>query len=127
VPEALPGAGEVFTPHLQVELDALPGPRGGALALAPPGAVCTVVLGSEGFTARCVPSSVAQAGDQAPREPNDPLPLFELAFARPALALPRLPEGSAFVLALGREAVARGRVVAVLQARQTPPQSAQER
>lgn len=98
-----------FQAQLRVELTPLPGPGGAPLRLPAPGAVCTLVLGSDGFTARCAPQALA-VGSQ------DLSALYELAFARPALALPRLPAGTAFVLAQGTRAVARGEVRSVLRA-----------
>ena len=93
-----------FTSHLLAELTPLPGPGGATLRLPDPGALCTVVLGSEGFTARCAPATGPSAGEPYRQ-------VVDVEFSRPALAKPRLPDGTDFVLALGTHAVARGRVL----------------
>lgn len=97
--------GQAFSPHVQVELTGLPTPSGALRALPAAGAICTVVLGSRGFTAR------HGAGSGEPGIAG----VTALEFARPELARPNLPEGATFVLALGTEAVARGRVLAVCE------------
>jgi hypothetical protein len=96
-----------FTPHLRAELTPLPGPGGVPRRLPAPGALCTVVLGHEGFTARCGP--LTGGPDQAGG--SGPLPVVEMELSRPVLAAGRLGEGAAFVLAFGTQAVARGRVL----------------
>lgn len=100
---------QAFNPHLRVMLTPLaqPGRRPPAAGSMAP---FTLILGSEGFSARC-----AQAPDEGepPAAPDD-VP-WEVEFAVPALALPRFPEEAQFVLAAGTGAVARGRVLKVLR------------
>ena len=81
-----------------------------ALAAAGSAAPFTLVLGSEGFSARC---AQPEAWTDAALADGD----FPCAveFAAPALALPRFPQTTPFVLAAGTGAVARGRVLKVLR------------
>lgn len=91
-----------FRGHLLVEL-ARVGP-------AAPGAVdtslCTLVVGSEGFTARLAqPLAQWLTGSQPA--------VLEVQLLRPALALARLPAGAAFSVLAGTRAVGTGRVLEV--------------
>ena len=96
-----------FAPQLLADLTLLPGAGGAPRILPGPGALCTVVLGHEGFTARCGPAAAAPAADGPP----ETLHRVEIELSRPALAGPRLGEGTPFVLAFGTQAVAQGRVL----------------
>jgi hypothetical protein len=94
------GAARAFTPQLIVRISPL---EAGA-SPAPDESRFTLVVGSEGFTARtAVPLSQVLAGTGTPPEV-----LLELL--RPKLALPRLPPGTRFHLLVGQVAVAEGTV-----------------
>lgn len=98
-----------FDPHLLVALTPLAGPP--VQAQAPGGAApFTLVLGSEGFSARCAQRE--EHPDVALQDGEVPA---EVEFAAPALALARFPQTVRFVLAAGTGAVARGRVLKVLR------------
>lgn len=77
---------------------------------AAPGAVdaglCTLVVGSEGFTAR-----LAQPLAQWLTGPQPAV--LQVQLLRPALALPRLPAGAVFSVLAGTRAVGTGRVLEV--------------
>jgi hypothetical protein len=101
-------AGRAFAPHLLAELTpagTLP-PAAGSLAANE--RCCTLVLGSEGFTARlAVPvAHWLQSGQPQP---------IELEFLRPALAGTRFPAGAAFQVVAGYAVAGQGRVIRVLQ------------
>lgn len=66
---------------------------------------CTVVIGNEGFSARAAHPLFERLGQTAPA-------IVDLEFLRPALALPRLPPGTAFRVMVGTALVASGRVMA---------------
>jgi hypothetical protein len=94
------GAARAFTPQLIVRISPL---EAGASPAQDEGGF-TLVVGSEGFTARtAVPLSQVLAGTGTPPEV-----LLELL--RPKLALPRLPPGTRFHLLVGQVAVAEGTV-----------------
>ncbi|MDB5872784.1 MAG: hypothetical protein JWQ07_2226 [Ramlibacter sp.] len=92
-----------FAPHLEVEL--MPGTA--TQPLAPGHTGCTLLLGTEGFTARLgTPLAGWLASGQAQA--------IELEFLRPALALPRFGAGTAFQVLAGPVVVGQGRVLRVL-------------
>lgn len=104
-PRAAPGfaADAAFVPQLHVRLQAidLPTPARAALDARTPH--CTLLVGQQGFTARMAqPVVQALAGTQQD--------VVALEFLRPALALRRLPPGTAFHLLLQGTAVATGTV-----------------
>lgn len=101
--------GQPFNAHLLVALTPLSA-AGLQAPAADAAAPFTLVLGSQGFSARCAQAS---DGGQAPAAEGDLA--FEVEFAVPALALPRFAEAAPFVLAAGTSAVARGRVLKVLR------------
>ncbi len=69
---------------------------------------CTLVVGSEGFTARLAqPLAQWLAGPQPA--------VLQVQLLRPALALPRLPAGAPFSVLAGTRAVGTGRVLEVRQ------------
>lgn len=93
-----------FQGHLLVEL-ARAGPAAAAATDAGP---CTLVVGSEGFTARLAqPLAQWLAGPQPA--------VLQVQLLRPALALPRLPAGAPFSVLAGTRAVGTGRVLEVRQ------------
>jgi hypothetical protein len=98
-----------FNPHLLVTLAPLPN-RELQAPVAGTAALFTLILGSEGFTARC--AQAPAPGGAPPIEGHFP---YAVEFAAPALALPRFSEAEPFVLAAGASAVARGRVLKVLR------------
>lgn len=98
-----------FNPHLLVALTPL---AASAVQVPVPGSAApfTLVLGSDGFSARC-----GQPDEWADTPlANGDFPC-EVEFAAPVLALPRFPQAMPFVLAAGTGAVARGRVLKVLR------------
>jgi hypothetical protein len=98
------GAARAFTPQLIVRISPLEAGASPAQSLPPDESRFTLVVGSEGFTARtAVPLSLVLAGTGTPPEV-----LLELL--RPKLALPRLPPGTRFHLLVGQVAVAEGTV-----------------
>lgn len=103
-PQRLPFEGATFQGHLLVEL-ARAGP---AASAGMDGGLCTLVVGSEGFTAR-----LAQplAGWLAGPQPA----VLQVELLRPALALPRLPAGTVFSVLAGTRGVGTGRVLEVHQ------------
>lgn len=98
-----------FNPHLLVALTPLAAAAVQASA-AGSAAPFTLVLGSEGFSARCAQPEAWT--DPALADGDFPC---AVEFAAPALALPRFPQATPFVLAAGTGAVARGRVLKVLR------------
>lgn len=93
-----------FQGHLLVELARV----GPAAHSAVDAGLCTLVVGSEGFTAR-LPQPLAQWLD-------GPQPaVLQVQLLRPALALPRLPAGAPFSVLAGARAVGTGRVLEVRQ------------
>lgn len=89
-----------FHPHLVVELAATEG----RLRVKREERRCTLVIGSEGFTARLGMPVAQWLGGAQPKT----LPLELL---RPELALPRLGPGAEFDVFAGASLVGRGRVV----------------
>ena len=103
-PPRSPFDGATFQGHLLVEL-ARAGP---AAARGMDAALCTLVVGSEGFTARLAqPLASWLAGPQPAA--------LQVQLLRPALALPRLPVGAVFSVLAGTRAVGTGRVLEVQQ------------
>jgi hypothetical protein len=99
-------AAQPFSPHLAVRLSPFDAQPPLTHALAPQETRCTVVLGTEGFTARtAVPLARLLAGLPAPQD-------VPLELLRPELALPRLAPGTRFHLMAGPVAVALGTVEA---------------
>ena len=99
-------ASRPFTPHLAVRLSAFDAEAPLARVLSPQETRCTIVLGSEGFTARTgVPLAQALAGLPAPQD-------VALELLRPELARPRLAPGTRFHLLAGDVAIAQGTVEA---------------
>lgn len=95
-------AGSAFVAHRRatLQLDGVP-PCGGAEL------PCTLLLGSEGYTARI--RSAFDADATGVRK------VFELEFLAPALALPLFPPGTAFRLLLGGTVAGEGRVLDVAE------------
>jgi hypothetical protein len=95
-----------FTPHLLVEVTPIDPATSALPPLSDEERNCTLVVGSEGFTARgTVPlAQWLAAGEAWP---------VELQLLRPALALPRLPAQTSFRILAGRSVVASGRVLQV--------------
>jgi hypothetical protein len=100
-------AGE-FAPQLTVRLVPLPEHATIIEGLAPDATRCTVVLGTEGFSARTSVPLARVLGD-AGADSDVPL-----QFLRPGLALARLAPGTSFHLVLGDIAVAQGTVAQVV-------------
>ena len=93
-------ATRAFSPQLIVSLSPLPS----ATPPPPEEILCTVALGSEGFTARmAAPLSQVLAGGGGTQD-------VPLELLRPELALPRLRPGVAFQLFVGQVHVAQGTV-----------------
>lgn len=95
--------GSVFTPHLEVRLQALDATRELLDAIAPGERRCIVLVGTHAFRARLsVPleEMIATPGDK----------MLALELLRPALGLAALPPGSEFHLLAGNTAVAKGQV-----------------
>lgn len=91
-----------FEGHLLVELARAGPAAGGAMDAV----LCTLVVGSEGFTARLAqPLAQWLAGPQPA--------VLQVQLLRPALALPRLPAGAQFSVLAGTTAVGTGRVLEV--------------
>ena len=89
-----------FTAHFSAELTPLPAAR----AIDPSQRRCTVVVGSEGFTARL----------RLPLEPSlaaDTAQIGEFELLRPVLASDRLAPGTAFLVLAGTVAIAKGSVL----------------
>jgi hypothetical protein len=95
-------AGAPFTAHLRVELSTIDEAGFAEWRLHEH---CTVVVGTDGFTAR-LRASTARAQDP-PASPG-----VEAEFLRPEVALPKLPPGTPFLVLAGTTAVGRGRVLA---------------
>lgn len=92
-----------FQGHLLVEL-ARVGPA--AAGAATDAGLCTLVVGSQGFTARLAqPLALWLAGPQPA--------VLQVQLLRPTLALPRLPPGAPFSVLAGTRAVGTGRVLEV--------------
>lgn len=90
-----------FESHLLVEL-VLVGPAAAGIDAG----LCTLVVGSEGFTARmAAPLARWLAGPQPA--------VLQVQLLRPALALPRLPAGAVFSVLAGTRALGTGRVLEV--------------
>lgn len=100
--------GKPFAPQLLVELTPFAANVRPALPdLDPQQDECTLVLGSDGFTARIsqpLAGWLSQASPQA----------VQLQFLRPELALPRLPADTAFRVLAGTTVVGEGRVLNVV-------------
>ena len=93
-----------FQSHLLVELARV----GPASAGATDASLCTLVVGSEGFTARLAqPLAQWLAGPQPA--------VLQVQLLRPALALARLPAGAVFSVLAGTRALGTGRVLEVQQ------------
>lgn len=93
-----------FVPHVVVRLAPINAQPLPAHLLAHGGSGCTVVVGTEGFTARtAVP--LLRVIDAMDRPQDVPMELL-----RPELALPRLPPGARFQLLAGQFTVAQGTV-----------------
>jgi hypothetical protein len=99
--------GQAFAPHLLAELTPAGTLPPGARALAANERCCTLVLGSEGFTARMA-MPVARWIEAGQAQP------VELEFLRPALAGTRFPAGAAFRVVAGYAVAGEGRVIRVL-------------
>ena len=97
-------AGSVFTPHLQVRLQALEAPRELRDAIAPGQRRCIVLVGTQAFRAR-----LAVPLEEVIGAPGEKMLALELL--RPALGLAALPPGSEFHLLAGNTAVAKGQVL----------------
>ena len=96
-------AASPFTPHLSAEISPLPRAEV-ALALAPFGQQCTLIVGNQGFTARLA-QPLAQWFDAGQAG------AVELELLRPEAALRHLRAGTAFYLAAGTTAIGQGRVI----------------
>lgn len=93
-----------FHGHLLVELARSGSPAAGGTDAG----LCTLVVGSEGFTARLAqPLGRWLAGPQPA--------VLQVQLLRPALALPRLPAGAVFSVLAGTTPVGTGRVLEVQQ------------
>jgi hypothetical protein len=100
-------ASHAFAPHLLAELTPAGTPPPAANSLAANERCCTLVLGSEGFTARlAVPVANWLESGQTQS--------IELEFLRPALAGSRFPAGAAFRVVVGYATAGQGRVIRVL-------------
>ena len=100
--------GQHFSPQLSVEMTPLaPQLRTALGRLDPRQDHCTLVLGSDGFTARISePLGRWLSRGQAQS--------LQLEFLRPALALPRFSAGTGFRILAGTTVVGEGRVLALL-------------
>ena len=96
------GEGTQFTAQVVVALEPYDDALQRAQAMAPGERLCTVIVGSDGFTARAPRSLLLELGDGGE---------VPLEFMRPALALPKLAPGTRIVLAAGTTAVAEGQVL----------------
>lgn len=98
-----------FAGHLRVQLTALAAPRPAAAPVPESEqGLCTLVVGTEGFTARLpMPLAAWLASDQ-----TQPI---ELELMRPALALPRFAVATAFHVLAGEAVVGEGRVLERLE------------
>jgi hypothetical protein len=94
-----------FAPHARVELvfrkPALPSQD---VPIAPGEYLCALVLDKEGFSARWIvpPGESLERGKPA---------VLDIEYLSPALAQPRLPQGTAFRVLVGDSFVADGRVL----------------
>ena len=91
-----------FESHLLVELVGV-----GPAAAGMDAGLCTLVVGTEGFTARLAPLAGWLAGPQPA--------VLHVELLRPALALTRLPAGAVFSVLAGTRALGTGRVLEVQQ------------
>lgn len=108
---APPAGSAGFAPGAPFEAERLAAVRFAAARpdLAPPLA-CTLLQGSEAFTARLRRTAEApDATGAAAATGGDEVPV-ELQFLVPAVALPRFAPGAAFRVVLGRSVVGEGRV-----------------
>ena len=97
-------AASPFKPHLSAQIS--PVPRADvALALAPFGQQCTLIVGNQAFTARLA-QPLAQWFDAGTAG------AVELELLRPEPALRELRPGAAFYLAAGTTAIGKGQVIA---------------
>lgn len=96
--------GSPFTAQLCAEISPLQLDSKPSRALAANECNCTLVVGTEGFSAR---SARPLSQLLAPGVPHQ----VDLEFLRPAIALPRLPPGTRFGLLAGTRVVATGRVI----------------
>lgn len=92
-----------FEGHLLVELAGL-----APAAAAGEASLCTLVVGNEGFTARLAQPLARWLDGPQPA-------VLAVQVLRPALALPRLPAGTAFGILAGTRTVGTGRVLEVRQ------------
>lgn len=97
-------AASPFKPHLSAQISPLPRAEV-ALALAPFGYQCTLIIGNQAFTARLA-RPLAQWFDAGTDGP------VALELLRPEAALRELRPGAAFYLAAGTTAIGQGRVIA---------------
>ncbi|MEO5670361.1 MAG: hypothetical protein ABIR26_06675 [Ramlibacter sp.] len=95
-------AGAPFVPHLWVQLEPAEPPPG--WEARPDGEICTLVLGSEGFTARL---GLPLAGWHVRGQVDS----AELQFLRPAVALRRFPVATRFSVIVNGQVVGTGRVL----------------
>ncbi len=96
----------VFAGHVEVDLVAAP-LASSTPALVPLQTVCTLVLGTEGFTARlAMPVALWLTSGQPVAT--------ELEFLRPALGLPRFGVGTSFTVLAGSAVLGQGHVRRVL-------------
>jgi hypothetical protein len=104
---ALPAfaAGTPFIRHLLAEFTPLPPGDGAATPSIPHDeACCTLIVGSDGFTAR-LQQPLAAALAPVPSQ------TLELQLLRPALALPRLPVAADFRILMRGAIIGQGRVI----------------
>jgi hypothetical protein len=97
-------AARPFKPHVTAEISPLPR-ADVAIALAPFGQQCTLIVGNQGFTARLAQPLVQwfDAGTAG---------AVDLELLHPEPALRELRPGAAFYLAAGTTAIGQGRVIA---------------
>jgi hypothetical protein len=100
-------AGAVFTPQLQVRVEATGLPAELQAALDPGEHRCTLLVGPSGFTARLAEPVARMLAANSPQS-------VALELLHPIVALPQLGPGTDFHLLLAATAVAKGRVQQVL-------------
>ena len=97
-------AGAAFSPQLAAEIEAASVAAEVWSALPPDQRQCTILVGRHGFTARLAEplrQAFSRSGQQT----------LALELLHPAVALPKLPAGTAFHLLAGTTGIATGRVV----------------